>query len=110
MKIVMGGRRSGKTSELIRASAETGAPIVCFNYDARKCVEAAAKSMGVKIPQPVHLAERMRQDGRNRHGRIIVDEAQLVLAKLLDGRIEAISVNIDGETVLIMPARETRIY
>lgn len=52
MNIIVGGRRTGKTLELIKMSAETGAVIFVLTYQRAECIENMAKKLGYDIPKP----------------------------------------------------------
>lgn len=58
-EIIIGERRSGKTTELIKMSVETGAHIVVRSDPQIKCVLDRAKEMGVedKLPEVLHAAQ-----------------------------------------------------
>lgn len=52
MDIIVGGRGTGKTVELIKRSAETGAVIFVLTYMRAEYIESLAKGLGYKIPKP----------------------------------------------------------
>ena len=57
MNILYGGRASGKTTELIKRSAEDGGHIVCISTRACRCVFEQAKEMKLNIPFPITYDE-----------------------------------------------------
>lgn len=61
MKIIMRGRRNGKTTELIKMSAENGGYIVCRSHNAASMIKKQSKEMGLKIPYPITYAELLRK-------------------------------------------------
>lgn len=61
MKILHGGRSSGKTAYAILESARTGYPILAWSAKRADELVSRAKEMGVKIPYPVFFTgERQR--------------------------------------------------
>lgn len=52
MDIIVGGRETGKTVELIKRSAETGAVIFVLTYMRAEHIKSLAKGLGYKIPRP----------------------------------------------------------
>lgn len=78
MICIVGDRRSGKTTALIKMSAETGIPIFAPTSGMAKCIEKQAEDMGVSIPRP----EVLRKDNKGvyLHGhKAMVDEVQMML-------------------------------
>lgn len=87
MKVVAKPRGSGKTVEMIKRSAETGFPIVtCYETG---YIEYTADKLGYKIPKPISykVDVSLPKD-------IIVDNAELLLHRILGVNIDTCSVNI----------------
>jgi hypothetical protein len=59
-EIIVRGRRGGKTTELIRRSAETGAYIVCTDHRRAWQVKQEAEAMGLHIQFPLTSLEWQR--------------------------------------------------
>ena len=57
MKIIVGGRRSGRTTELIKKSAETGIYILVSDHFRARAIVDQARNMGYLIPFPVTVHE-----------------------------------------------------
>jgi hypothetical protein len=53
LKVIARGRQTGKTTELIKRSAETGFPIVCRHRVAANVIQEQAKNLNLKIPDPI---------------------------------------------------------
>lgn len=54
MNITIGGRGSGRTTELIKAcAADKGSVIVCPNHSMKLYIVDMAKRMGMDIPEPI---------------------------------------------------------
>jgi hypothetical protein len=56
-EIIIRGRQGGKTSELIRRSAETGCYIVCTDRRRAWQIAEQARDIGLNIPFPLTAAE-----------------------------------------------------
>lgn len=54
---IIGERRSGKTTELIRKSAETGAYILVANKSTASLIFKQAKMNGYDIPYPIAIVD-----------------------------------------------------
>lgn len=83
MDIIVGGRGTGKTVELIKRSAETGAVIFVLTYQRAEYVESLAKGLGYKIPKPEVI--------RISYGGIYYIDAQLGTPILIDDVDELLS-------------------
>ena len=55
--IIIGGRGSGRTTELIRMSAENNIYIVCLDRRRALNIAAMAREMGLIIPFPITVEE-----------------------------------------------------
>jgi hypothetical protein len=111
MKIILGERCSGKTTNLIAASATTGATIITATNNAKKGIICHAQNMGLTIPNPMTLPELVCMSGHGRQEKfmekgIIVDDIELVLSRLFYGLpIERVSLTTDGiNTVEFLPS------
>ena len=77
MKLINKSRRTGKTTQLIYASAITGFRIIAPDYAMASYIEKMAKDMGLNIPQPMSDIEyRNRRELKNDHTPILIDELQ----------------------------------
>lgn len=57
MKIILGGRASGKTTKLIQESAETGRRILTHNKETAREIWWQAQSLGYDIPIPLTVMD-----------------------------------------------------
>jgi len=60
--IIVRGRQGGKTTELIRHSAETGGYIVCTDQRRARQIAEHARKMGLTIPFPLTAGEWQRRE------------------------------------------------
>lgn len=93
MICIVGDRRTGKTTALIKMSAETGIPIFAPTFGMARCIERQAESMGVSMPKP----EVLKKDSPNvfLYGRkVMIDEAQMILRHHFG--IEAVCATFDS--------------
>lgn len=108
MNIIVGERCSGKTTELIKKSAVTGAYIVTINLRAAEFIFHQAKQMGLNIPFPITVGEmikeikngdRFRGSSIYRDG-VLIDDADLVLQGIFGNiPIHEIALNDRGDNV-----------
>lgn len=96
MKIIAKGRGKGKTTELIKMSAEKQIPIVC-GAGSVDCIIDMAKQMKLEIPKPIIFN---RKDIKAMwfggvQGKVLIDNADDILATLFaDKEIEAITMSV----------------
>lgn len=77
MRIINKSRGTGKTTQLIYASAITGFRIIAPNHAMAKHIEEMAKNMGFKILPPMSDVEyRNRKELEHDHTPILIDELQ----------------------------------
>lgn len=102
MKLIIGGRQTGKTTELIKHSAETGNYILVHDNNSARIVAKQAKDMGFYIPYPVTVSEMcnrgyFRGSSIRRDG-LLVDDLDLILHTLFGG-IEIKEATINNENI-----------
>ena len=91
MNIILDERRSGKTIRLVVESHVKSIPIMTVNRQMVKSIKESAKWLGLKIPEPICL-DKFLEDGHNYEDGILIDEAHLVLTKLLRTKIHTITL------------------
>ena len=83
---IIGERQSGKTTELIKRSAETGAYILVANKHMASLVYMQAKTNGYDIPYPITIDDmisvNISSDIRSKG--VLIDELDMVLPGLCD--------------------------
>jgi hypothetical protein len=86
MNIICRGRRTGKTIEIIKASARTWNYIVCHDLSECQRIAKIACDMNLDIPFPITFDEFIggRFCGRNMKG-LIIDNADMLLNKMARG-------------------------
>lgn len=89
MKIIVGGRASGKTTELIQESAETGYRIITFNCDAARQIYMQAKGMGYDILRPISAMEYVLKPGSFEQDGILIDDLENTLGTIFKQKIHA---------------------
>lgn len=95
MEVFFGKRGSGKTTELIKKSASTGAVIVAINP---KIVQGMAKAMGLEIPKPISYYEFVEPQGLQGirlYTGLLVDNADNLLKYMAERKY----CNVDGFSV-----------
>ncbi len=73
-------RGQGKTTALIKKSAQYGFPILVAHSPSRSLIKDQAKAMGLDIPEPI-VAHDFDRHGYS--GKVLVDDADRVLQSLL---------------------------
>lgn len=99
MQVIMGGRRSGKTAELIKKSAESGTYILVSSRARASQIFDQARAMGLAIPFPVTLEEYYRSHGfagsSIRRDGVYIDNVEDVLRRMLsEVEIKAFTLNV----------------
>lgn len=96
LKIIK-GRRTGKTTELIKISEKTQAYILVANKKRQQLIANMALSIGVTIPYPVTIEDYLRNHFRGTFIKnILIDDADDVLKTIFG------TVNIDAITMSYM--------
>lgn len=83
--IFLGRRGSGKTTELIKKSAETGIYILVLNETRRKYIFEKARGLGYDIPNPVTLDDYFRCKFRGSYIEqqgVLIDEVEDILKSI----------------------------
>lgn len=97
MQCFVSGRRTGKTTQLIKLSHDTGIPIVTRNAAMANCIERQALRMGVAIPKPiVNRVSGWREPPVAKCESVLVDEAGGILEDMLGTRVVAVAINGDA--------------
>lgn len=109
MQVIMGGRRSGKTAELIKRSAESGIYILVSSRAMASQIFDQARAMGYAIPFPVTLEEYYRSKGfagsSIRRDGVYIDNVEDILRRMFyEFEIKAFTCTTDQDTV-VMPYR-----
>lgn len=81
MYFIHGGRASGKTTYLLKMSADTGIPILTTNYWRLRWYEEYAKSLGLKIPKPILW--KNRKLGLEPDSKVFIDNGEEILNHIL---------------------------
>lgn len=95
VKIYTGERQSGKTTMLIKRSAETGETIVVATPSMCSFVKLRANYLGLEIPEPISLATfflNIAQYGVPKDRKYLMDDLELCLQRL---GIETATLDID---------------
>lgn len=96
MKIYISGRQFGKTTMLVKKSAETGAIIVSATYPMIEHTKRIAYDLGLQIPEPItvtNFIQILANGGLGKTQKYLVDELQMMLFQM----------NVEAATVDLMP-------
>lgn len=98
MKKIIKKPHSGKTTELIKKSAETGMYIVTANRQMADHTSKMEREMGLKIPYPIAFQDFLNARTnimRSSHiDKVLIDNADMCLQNLF-GRIEIDTITMD---------------
>lgn len=102
MEIIASGRRTGKTSRLIKLCAEAEergeiAYIVTFDHAAARAIVDKARAMGVVIRYPMTYEEMKTGYGYKRQRlSLFIDNAEVLLKRMANGaNILAVTFNVE---------------
>ena len=97
-KLIIGGRQSGRTVELIKHSAKTGNTIVCSNVNQRRYLIKTAKHLSLSIPEPIVMnRDTIHNDAvqiRIRESKgILIDDMDYLLDSFFGGKYAGSVIN-----------------
>lgn len=112
MKIVTGGRASGKTMFLIKQSHHTGAVIVAPNPTSCTYIKRLAEEHKLQIPEPISFSRFMddhyHAGRRNQH--YLIDQLDQFLVSFSPHNITIDYVTIDMENIEPLPWQKEYNY
>lgn len=92
-KIIGGRRQCGKTTELIKRSAETNTYILTVNRERALMLSRAAQDLKLDIPFPITVNEVPLRGSFIR--KVLIDDVEDVLRKFIGLEIEAMSTSCE---------------
>lgn len=90
--IIGGGRKVGKTTELIKKAHEEQLYILCPNRQMAEYIFKRAKEIGLDIPYPITIEDLPLKSNVEE---VLVDEAENVLSQLIRKRIVGMSTSME---------------
>lgn len=112
MKIIVGGRASGKTTKLIQESAETGCRILTFNKETAKEIFWQAQSLGYDIPMPLSVKDLERIDlypetkAEIKKQGIIIDDLEPILSALCGCTVHSATYGCENAPLMEIATRD----
>ena len=114
MKIIQGGRGSGKTYTLVQLSHLRDYPIMTRNRCSKKYIQMMADQLGLTIPEPIVF--RSKQDTRGKllpTDKVFVDDLDEWLSNIVSdyfgSAVTAATMNIDdNQNVINLMNKETK--
>lgn len=91
-KFIIKKRGKGKTTDLIKRSAETGEVIICKDFNRCRLVVKIAEDLKCLIPRPMFVKEIFKEQGRatlhercrkSTTGKVLIDDVDDVLEALI---------------------------
>ena len=102
-KLIIAPRGSGKTSALIKASAECDCPIIVPTISEATRVMDKALEMGYNIPEPIPFGIRNKIQREN-YKAVIIDDLDTILPMILEdyfgAKVEAVVANYENVKVI----------
>ena len=95
-EVIIGGRQTGKTVELIKRSAKSGVAIVASTKSHARYLLDQAIKMGYKIPEPLCVSDfkkpyNFRGSSIERQG-VLVDDMDVILRALINREFNGIPI------------------
>lgn len=114
MKIIQGGRDSGKTYTLVQLSHLSDYPIMTRNRCSKKYIQMMADQLGLTIPEPIVF--RSKRDTRGKllpTDKVLVDDLDGWLSDIASdyfgSAVTAATMNIDdNQNVINLMNKETK--
>lgn len=75
IKTIIKPRQGGKTTDLLKMSAETGYPIIAKNVSEAKDLKKKAKNMGISIPDCITITQILNKNVKVEAKHVLVDDA-----------------------------------
>ena len=103
MEIVQMDRGQGKTMFLIKKSAESQCPIVCYSEKQAQLIKERAEEIGLDIPDPIKLKFPNFKEsfkGRKIENGILIDDVDYVLERLFGSKINIVTTSCDVYTYM----------
>lgn len=97
MKIISGGRQSGKTTAIIKRCAKEGGYIVCHSFDEAYRIHAKAKEMGLKINFPISFSEFIQGHYAKRIEKLYIDNVDMLIQRLSSVPVDTITYTEEDE-------------
>lgn len=106
MKIILGGRASGKTTKLIQESAETGRRILTHNKEAARGIWWQAQSLGYDIPIPLTVMDlkpgtraEIKKQG------ILIDDIETTLSALCGATVHTATYKCEDTPLITIDSQ-----
>lgn len=100
MKVILRGKQSGKTSDIIRIAALLDMQILTVDRARADFIKRQADLMQMKIRRPLpinELLEKGRMDGKEWPRDVLIDDADAVLERLvMPARLHAVTMTDYG--------------
>lgn len=107
MKLIIKPRCSGKTTELIKISAETNVPILVGNKQQAEYIKRMAYDLQLWIKDPYIISE-LKNGYRIPPHKILIDNAEYILQQLIGAEITAMTISNNENPLEIELLTESR--
>ena len=102
MRITIGNRGSGISTNLLLESAAFNVPIMCASNSTKTLIKSRAEYLDIDIPEPISINDNVRGVALDK---VLIDNLDLVLKELLAqkgfriNKIANAGISIDQEVV-----------
>lgn len=100
MRIIIKGRRQGKTTDLINLSHERGGYIITATHRDAYRIAQQAKDMGLHILFPMTMQEAARHSHPSNIREVYVDDLDRILPGLFGMKIEALTMTANNAAIV----------
>lgn len=107
MRIIIGNRGSGKTTELVKYACENKIPILVYDWHAKEYVNYVAREMGNTV-SVMSIGEFKSIPLSKRPSKVAIDEISLFMKSVLGTDVDCISVDCSEQTSVIF-LRESKV-
>lgn len=97
MKVIARQRQTGKTTELIKRSAEYGFPIVCMNVVTADGLCKKATELGLVIPKPLTYFSVTHGKESRFPSSVLIDDAEMFMQYVCNYRIDTVAITLEAE-------------
>lgn len=107
MKIIVGGRASGKTTKLIQESAETGRRILTYNKESVERICCQALGLGYDIPTPLSVNDlKPETKAEIKKQGIIIDDLEPILSSLCGCTVHSATYGCENAPLMEIATRD----
>lgn len=106
MRFLFKGRQKGKSTELVKISAEKNIPIICVNDIRKRNLLSIAEKHWITIPTPITVKDisiinKYWEKSESNNSAVLIDDAEEVFEMLLKRKIDTVAISIEDGLEII---------